>query len=115
MEKREKKQAHYLKQLFFSVKDVFFLICPSWLAWPPRPEIILQAKGESWPAYSYGWVEQTGDECQNCWGAIVTEDRNNMRGRWEVAAGIWSWSWGGLVLAAAGPNSVNINCFGIEF
>lgn len=30
----------------------------------------------------------------------------------EVTAGILSWNWGGLLLAAVAPNSININCFG---
>ena len=54
---------------------------------PPMPWNHPAGRGEeSWVAYSYEWVEQTGDECQSRWWPIVARDKDNMRGEMERSA-----------------------------
>lgn len=93
--------AHYLKQLFFSVEDVFPDAPP---LTGPTPEAWIHPAGQRERADRYIHMDEWSKQVMNvrtAGGPLSLKDRNNTGGDGEVTAGISSWNWGGLLLAAA--------------
>lgn len=82
--------AHYLKQLFFSVEDVFPdippLVCPT-------PEAWIHPAGRreraDWYIHMDEWSKQVMN-VRTAGGPLSLKDRNNTGGDGEVTAGISS-------------------------
>lgn len=98
--KKKTTLAHYLKQLFFGVKDVF----------SDMPQLN-NLTPEAWthPAgqrradrhiHMDEWSKQVMN-VRTAGGPLSLRTGTIWGGDGEVAAGMWAWNWGGHVLSAA--------------